>query len=556
MPASKTPPAAPNDPALMERRLERERQSRIAAEALLEAKSSELFTAAERLRAQSERSQALASAIEASSDGVAMADQDGHFIYMNHAHAEMFGHTVVELMGRKWSCLYDEAAAQFLEEFALPVLFADGSWKGETVGRSKSGDPVLQDISLSATPDGGLICTSRDISVRLKKEREIRRLEDRLLEAEREAAMFTVGNAIAHDFNNLIAAITGNALLMQDDLPAEDPSQSYIDRILNATEQAAAVVSTLSPRQQDKPVSVDTIDLVQLVRTGIAISDAIRPANITVQTDLPETALVKGNEVLVSRAVINVIKNAYEAMPSVGNLTVRICAERHALPADEVASYELRRCTAPPLFFLEISDTGAGIAKTAMADIFTPYSTSKTKSKGTGLGLLSLQFLVDNQLADIEVESATGVGTCFRLVFPQPSNRPLPHDTLPISAPIDHPGARLLVVEDDESVGEMLYEVLQRMGFEVTWEIDAPTALQMALVDIRAYDLVLTDLQMPGLSGIELTQRLKAAHPHIPVILYSGQADYIPKDNMFTDILTKPISPDRLRDSIADALAI
>ena len=205
----------PTESERLRRRLEREKRAREEAERLLEAKSGELFDAAEQLRVQTTRARALAAAIEAASDGIALTDEAGVFTYMNAAHANMFGYTADELIGQPWAKLYTPAVTAMIEKDIMPGVFSSGGWRGELEGRARSGTSVAQEVVLSLRADGGLVCATRDISKRLARERETSELEARLLKAERQAALFTMGNAMAHDFNNLIAAISGYAILLK-----------------------------------------------------------------------------------------------------------------------------------------------------------------------------------------------------------------------------------------------------------------------------------------------------------------------------------------------------
>ncbi|NBC20826.1 MAG: response regulator [Alphaproteobacteria bacterium] len=540
--------------AHLRKRLDRERRARIEAERLLEAKSTELFDACERLKAEARRAGALASAVEAASDGIALADANGIFTHMNTAHAHMFGYETHELIGQLWSDLYEDDTARYIDEVAMPDLFENGHWRGEVTGRSKAGAPVHQEVVLSLRNDGGLICATREIGERLEREREAHELEARLRKAEHEAALFTLGNAVAHDFNNLIAAISGYARLLQSDLQEGGESHDRAARILEAAEQASDVVRSLEVDRHNDIQKTEEIDLVKLLRTGLAISRAIRPAGIRVETNLPESAIVRCNEVLLSRALINIAKNAFEAMGERGVLSVNISFQPSLSPGPDAHSFCLGETGRTGTVVLEMCDTGPGICQSRLQEIFQPFTTSKPPMRGSGLGLLSLKALADSRTAGVEVESSPGNGTCFRIHFGEPAGARA-SDTVPDRLEGDiGERVRVLVVDDNAAVGKMLTETLVRLGFDAIWEGDAACALDRIETESFRLDVLLTDLTMPAMDGNELARRARAARASLPMILYSGQSGYIQHDPVFADILTKPIAPERLKRAIHAAI--
>jgi PAS domain S-box-containing protein len=553
---SLTSPDAEAIIARLERRLARERNAREQAEALLESKSAELFDAAERLARESARATALSSAIEASSDGIALTDGDGVFTYMNAAHADLFGYTADELIGQTWSVLYAPDVAETFRRDIMPIVYSVGSWRGEVEGRKRSGEAVNQEVVLTRRVEGGLICATRDISERLTREREARELEARLLKAEREAALFTIGNAVAHDFNNLIAAISGYALLLQSDLDEGSAAHERASRILEAAEQASDVVRSLEVARTNDVRAIEEIDLVKLLRTGLAISDAIRPSGIGVEVELPEQASVQSNEVLLSRALVNIVKNAFEAMMPEGTLIVRLADTASRPFAGEIHRIRLGDQGRALGLVLELIDSGPGIPPDKLDKVFNPFTTTKASMHGSGLGLISLKALADTQSASVEVETCEGRGTCFRILFPDSQEAPEVSDApLASPRPRGQDGTRVLIVDDNRSVGQMLAETLMRRSFIAEHEPNPLVALERIRSEGFDHDVLLTDLTMPQMAGDELARQAKRAVPQLPIVLYSGQAGYVPRDPIYADVLTKPISPERLVSAIEHAVS-
>lgn len=542
--------------AKFQKRLNREKAARIEAETLLEQKSSELFDASEKLRIESARAQALAAAVGTASDGLALTNAEGLFTYMNPAHASMFGYTINEIMGESWSVLYKPRLIEFIGETAMPILMTEGSWRGELEGLAKSGAPVYQEVVLTLRPEGGLVCATRDIGARLQREKEARELEARLLNAEREAALFTVGNAVAHDFNNLIAAITGYGLLLQSELDPESEAHTRVSRILEAAGQASSVVRSLEVERNNDVRSLAEIDLVKLLRTGLGIAEAIRPNGIAVNVDLPDTALANCNEVLLSRALINVVKNAFDAIGTEGSLSIRLGQNPQIGVTGEKHTHIIGRSERPPLFVLEILDDGPGIPADKLERVFSPFITSKGALRGSGLGLLSLKALADTGTVTVEVETSPGQGTCFRLFFiGVPEEVDIAPEEAVVAVESDQ-AIRVLIVDDDEAVGQMLLETLEKLGCQPVWQSDPQRALRLFETAPRAFDVIVTDLTMPGLNGDELARAARRTRADIPLILYSGQSAYLPSDPIYADILTKPIAPSKLHSAILTAVGV
>ena len=246
----------------------RERRAREEAERLLEEKSSMLFDVNQKLEAEAQHARLLVTAIESASDGVAITDAEGRFTFMNKSHAVMFGFTLEELLGEPWSLLYDPTEMRRFERQIMPKFEQFGFWRGETIGRGKNGERVLQEVVLTGLPAGGLICATRDIALRRRAQIRAREMEQRLQKAEQEAALSTLGNAVAHDFNNLIGAISGYAMLIQSEVAADSQAASFSERIGQAADQAAGVIRSLEVERSNDTQTLDDVDLAALGQTG------------------------------------------------------------------------------------------------------------------------------------------------------------------------------------------------------------------------------------------------------------------------------------------------
>jgi len=388
----------------LQRKLAREIKAREEAERLLEEKSAELYKVAE-------RSQVLVTAIESSADGIALTNKEGRFTYMNATHSLMFGHETAELLGKPWSMLYKEDELKRFETDIIPQFTEDGQWQGDTVGLHKNGSAVYQNVTLTGLDDGGLICATRDVTSKRRRDFIVRDMEVRVQEAERAATVVTLGRTIAHDLNNLLAAISGYSMILQSDLQGNKPALERAERIERAAQQAVDVVQSLEGRASDAPLVTQNIMLSKLINTTVQIAKGIRPKRVTIGLALEEGLSINSNSILLSRCLLNILKNAMEAMPSGGTIQINTTSNA-IMPKTEnegclSLGYPIGRCQAK----IVITDTGTGMSADVLHKIFDPFFSTKEKDIGRGLGLQSLKTLAEEGLAYIRIKSVVNEGT-------------------------------------------------------------------------------------------------------------------------------------------------
>ena len=538
------------------RRLERERKAREEAERLLEQKSSELYDASEQLAKEVHQVRILSAGVEAARDGVALMDKHGNCSYMNPAFAEIFGYETSELLGQSWRMLFDSAERDRFISVIYPQFERDGVWRGEALGQSKAGEIIVQDVVLSRLPDEGFLYSLRDITQRRGREKYARDLEERLLKAERDSALFTFGNAVAHDFNNLIAAINGNVTMMKMDLQ-NDPDNYYrAHQIELAIQQAANVIRSLEIERSNEVQLIAPLDLVELMNTGLQIASAIQPTNIAVHTSFPSAAQVETNEVLLTRCLLNISTNAFAAMNEGGTFDIKIGKRKSKPIVSNAQMVTLGTAGKTLSYLIELTDDGTGINPEKLTRIFDEFYTTKPKLTGSGLGLESLKALVEASNVFVEVESSAGVGTRFRLSF-YSDEEPAAQSAAKTPRQMGKTKAELtiMLVDDDALVGHTLKEQIESRNHHVTWHMEPAEALDAFKLNQKHYDLVITDLTMPGMSGKELAAQLKQLSPNIPIILYSGQTAYIEKDSLYAAILQKPITLKALEAALVKAVS-
>ncbi|MEE4154821.1 MAG: PAS domain S-box protein [Erythrobacter sp.] len=494
-------------------------------------------------------------AIEASDDGIAITDPDGVFMFMNQAHARMFGYDDPSaLIGKPWSALYGRIEAERIEREAIPIVFGTGQWRGETVGRRADGSPIEQEVGLSLSPEGGMVCITRAIGERLAAEREQARLREQLMIAQRQEVVGQLASGIAHDFNNLIAAIAGTASLLEGS--HDERVSTSASRILSASATATQLVEKLLSLGR-RETSIKRFDLRD---TLVGVRDLVKGSLADPQHRI---------ELMMPEAPVEIHADATEAMQVVLNLALN---SRDALALGQEGCINLQLQNAEGLspqgrvlvgslpeaaVLIEVRDTGGGIAPFDLPQVFEPFYTRKGDD-GTGLGLAVVAGIVSAAGGAISVKSEIGVGTLFEVWWPvrQMSYAAGVASAHPASQAEALTGKTILVVDDNATVVDTLVAMLEDAGAEPGPCLDPRDALNAVCEDPAGWDLVITDHDMPEMDGVQLTRWLRAVREDLPVLLLTALPQAYGRragdPDLFDAVLGKPATPDAL---IASAIA-
>ncbi|MFV0490250.1 MAG: PAS domain-containing protein [Pseudorhodobacter sp.] len=499
----------------------------------------------------------LATAMEASHDGIAIADADGCFVYMNRSHLDLFGFaSEAEVIGRPWSILYAPEVAIWLEMHALPELKATGRWSGELMGVACDGSPVDQDISMTMKEDGGYLCIVRDMRPRRSEVAERDRLREELNMAQRREVVSQMAAGLAHDFNNLLATISGNATLIETAANPGSLMAIGATRVLAACDQATELVRrmlTLGARQPE-PVLLDlrkpVQDAAELLRAGLRA-----PLRLHLElAEEPTIALADPTDIL--QVVLNLAINARDAMEGrAGYINVTVGG---AKPDDLEGPFAMGQVD-PDIRYqqISISDQGNGMDAETAKKIFQPYFTTKG-DKGTGLGLAVVASILRANHGALRLETAPGEGTRFCLLWP--AEALAQQETVLVEAPVLAKTGRLdgkaiLLVDDQVDVLAVLTAFLESAGAEVAATNDPEDVLASVQEFPDAWDLLVTDFDMPGLTGAELAERIRAVAPELPIVLVTALAGVAGRsDEAFTTVIGKPVERETLVTASEEAI--
>lgn len=490
-------------------------------------------------------------AIEAAGDGIGIVGKDGTLGYINHSLMELHGLSLAEAadyIGHPWEKLYTGRGGEEIRRDVLPQLRKNGHWKGEAPIVRKDGSTVFAEMTLTLLGDGGIVGTARDITERKRTEKEKEELRNQFFQAQKMEAIGRLAGGIAHDFNNILASILGYAEFLVEDLDEKTDQHRFVRQIVHGGLQARHLVEQILTFSRRNESVKDVVNVADTIRETHAMLRATLPVTITLDTDMEVgEAFISGNATQISQMLMNLCVNAVDAMENeqgVLKVSLKIADAEESVygkmmanqPADGEGRLPFRieedgdGCVRLCLGSLEaerkyvsitVSDTGCGMPREVMEHIFEPFFTTKSVEKGTGLGLSTVHGLLAGHGGAMIVTSRKGAGTVFELLLPEAENGKEAAGT-EAPAGIIHGQGRILIVEDQEKVRDMLASMVGRMGYEIRLCESALHAIDVLREDAGNYDVVLSDYTMPGISGAEMATCIHEDFPGLPVVIISG----------------------------------
>ncbi|GGH27204.1 sensor histidine kinase [Alsobacter metallidurans] len=453
-----------------------------------------------------------------------MLDRDGRVANWNAGAERIKGYTAQEIVGSHLSRFYTaEAQAVGAPEAALKTAATTGKFEDETWRVRKDGSLFWASIVIDPIRDAhgelvGYAKITRDVTERKQAQEALDRTREALAQSQKMEAVGQLTGGVAHDFNNLLMAILGSLDLLRKRVPTDDPRITrLIDNAIQGAERGASLTQRMlafARRQDLKPRAVDLPDLVRGMTE--LLNRSIGP-QIAIETRFPlglPRVQVDANQ--LELALLNLVVNARDAMPGGGQITIG-AREEHAPDGG---------ATAARYASLWVQDTGEGMDEATLARAQEPFFTTKGVGKGTGLGLSMVHGLAEQSNGRLILKSRKGEGTIAEIRLPiaadaEPEAAPATVVPYPRTAPRAY---TVLVVDDDPLVLENTAAMLEDLGHRVIEARSGREALEMAS-RARSLDVVVTDHVMPGMTGIELVERLNAERPGLPIILATGYAE-------------------------------
>jgi PAS domain S-box-containing protein len=413
--------------------------------------------------------------------------------------------------------------------------------------RLRHRDGGYRHISWRALPEHGLVyAIGRDITERLRSEELLR-------QAHKMEAVGQLTGGVAHDFNNLLTIIRSSVdLLARPDLP-EARRARYVQAISDTVDRATKVTGQLLAFARRQPLDPEVFDVNERITSVAELVRGLVGPSVNIGTRAPQSpCAVEADIAQFETALVNLAVNARDAMDGRGELTIEV--ER----VSKIPPVRGHPGASGDFVAVTVRDNGSGIAPQHLQSVFEPFFTTKGVGKGTGLGLSQVYGFAKQSGGEIDVESRPGDGAAFTLYLPRTLKAPAAEaePDEPRAPGLAARGARVLVVEDNLEVGAFSTGMLHDLGYRTTWVTNAREALER-LQEERSFDVVFSDVVMPGVSGVELAQSIRSHYPDLPVVLTSGYSHVLAEEGRHGfALLAKPYSAESLARTLSSAMTV
>jgi PAS domain S-box-containing protein len=487
--------------------------------------------------------------------GVLMLDGARRIVFANETACGLFGRAREQLVGAEISDL-DAPNASVQWRSLLENARTRGRHVTEVEHISTNGASVPLELNIAFLDYAGqeISCVFvRDISERRKAEVTRRTLEAELFQAQKMEAVGTLAGGIAHDFNNILAAIVGNAEMAQIDLPQSHPGRQDLMEVLRAARRARDLVRQILTFSRKQEAERRPVRVAEVIDDVLKLLLATIPSTIELRSNVVDAdALVFGDPTQLHQVLMNLCTNAAQAVGD-HHGSIEVSQSEAVIAADS-----LRTDLAPGRYVrVSVSDTGHGMDRATLERVFEPFFTTKSPGVGTGLGLAVVHGIMRNHDGVAHVESAPGAGTVFHLYFPRLTSTEAVRTADASDVPVGH-GERVLFVDDEPQITNITRRTLERLGYRVLALGSATDALRTFRADPSAFDLVISDLTMPGLTGAQLAVEMRQLRSNLPVILSTGYLDRLDaemaRDLQVRELLIKPYTTEALANAVRRAL--
>lgn len=479
-----------------------------------------------------------AMAMDQSIDTIVITDTKGLITYVNPAFEKTTGYSQEEALGKNPRILQSGKHDEMFYHELWQSISEGKTWSGRFVNKKKDGAQFTEEATISPVfSDQGKIvnyvAVKRDISDKLK-------LEAHLQQAQKMEAIGNLAGGIAHDFNNILSPIFGYTELLMMDASDNSQLRQGLTHILAGAKTAKNLVNQILTFSRQREHEMKPLNVQRVIKEDLELVRSSLPATIDICEDISnDCGLVLADPTQIQQIIMNLCTNAYHAMEETGGkLTVN-------LKAVELAAGDLKDPDMVPgrHVCLTVADTGLGMDQSIIARIFDPYFTTKDKDKGTGLGLAIIHGIVNSHNGHISVYSEPGKGTEFHVYLPV--IKAIQEAAQVEIQSIQKGNERILLVDDKKDVADIEQQMLTHLGYHVTTRTSSPDALAAFRTNPDNFDLVITDLTMPNMTGDELAGELIKIRSDIPVILCTGFSEGMSKEKAVAlgvkGFLMKPI---------------
>jgi len=416
---------------------------------------------------------------------------------------------------------------------------------------NESNRRILKSIAETIKDDSGAPIKVTGVIHDITKHKQ---MEVQLQQAQKMESIGTLAGGIAHDFNNILFPIVGNTEMLLEDTPEDSPLRRNLNEVFNGAMRAKDLVKQILAFSRQDSHEIKLMRMQPVIKEALKLIRSTIPTSIEIkQTISHECGPIKADPTQIHQVVMNLATNAYHAMEDSGG-KLKVNLKEIELGEQDLPSLDM----VPGLYAcLTVADTGTGIDNNVRENIFEPYFTTKEQGKGTGMGLSVAHGIILNAGGNIQVYSELGIGTEFHIYLPVVRNY-FEERSAQTEKPIERGTEQILLVDDEEAIVFMEKQILERLGYSVVSRTSSVEALEAFRTNPDKFDMVITDMAMPNMSGDKLASELVKIRPDIPVLLCTGFSEKIPAEKAksmgIEGFLMKPIVRADLSKKIREVL--
>jgi len=443
--------------------------------------------------------------------GVSLIDKKGNYKYLNPRFLEMVGYSLEHIStGRDW---FKKAFPdKKYRNLVISTWKSDKQRSGIGESRPRTFVVTCHDGSKKTINFKPVTLEAGDQLLIYEDITENKKLEDQLRQAQKMESIGTLAGGVAHDFNNILSPIIGYTEMLLEDIPKESPLRISLMEVLKGALRAKDLVKQILTFSRQTAHEIRPLKIQNILKDVLTLSRSTLPTTIEITQDIQkECGMIMADPTQIHQIVMNLITNAFHAMEESGGI-LTVGLKEVNLPQESLPESDLRP---GPYVCLTIADTGTGMDIQTQERLFEPYFTTKERDKGTGLGLAVVHGIVHVYNGMIEVESILGKGTAFTVFIPRIVSE-VETKTEIQPAEFLTGNERILLVDDEEVISEMLKSMLERLGYTVSVRNSSTDTLEAFKAAPFNFDLVITDMTMPNLTGDKLAKKIKTIRPDTP----------------------------------------
>lgn len=459
-------------------------------------------------------------------------------------------------MNKAAEAFFEESRDQFTGiRLGLPLEIPEPAEIEVIIGKEKSKYAEVRTVHSQWEGKPAIIVSLRETTEQYHSRIHQQQLEMQLQQSQKMESIGVLASGIAHDFNNILSAILGYGELAKEEVCNLQSHGEYLQQIIIAGLRAKELTSQILTFSRQAPQEVNRIEVASMVKEVCKLLRATLPANITIKTQLDDHIAVMADATQLHQVLMNLCTNAWHAMQESGG-TLTIALRRSTI--DETFASHHPGLLPDNYICLSVQDTGEGMSEHVRSRIFDPFFTTKKKQQGTGMGLAVVHGIVKGHGGTIAVETELGKGTRFDVYLPEVKCNECGVNLSDTSDPTINGNESVLFVDDEVPIIQLSKAILERLGYQVTTCQDGKEALALFEAKPDKFDILITDMAMPGMTGLRLASEIRRLRPDIPVVLCTGFSNRLegqtPDELNVDEVLCKPVVKSQMGRTIRNLL--